>query len=335
MNPASDMIEEKVNGVAAEEAAREEFTKEEVAQNTDQRQASGSPKAHSSFDGFVARVREASPIWIVNNGSRISLAFKGLADGLSVWSSLRKGSQSPWRLGASLTTLGSELLGIAYAEKTISDEQELRYTQMSTWQYVTTKIRQAFNPKEHITETAGVALIANGLMMSMSGASQSVKGRVSWEIAQGLFTSAAGAMLTFIPDRERAWQWAHGTFIARSVPAAKHAYNAYYTGVPEKNIAAGDWQQGAKWVSNQIANLLGTFYGGVKKLPDGSIVHIGKKGEDVTAPKQSRGAVATRDSLAEADAATTHDDSLAPSNSVSSAAVHERVAITHAPGVVA
>lgn len=294
--------------------------------------AAEAPKPRRNFDTFIAKVRDGSPAWLVNNGSRISLAFKGIADGLSVWSSLRKGSQSLWRLAASATTLFSEVLGISFTEKGISEEQQRAYAEMSTWQYCVTKVREAFNPKQHITETAGVALVVNGGFMAMSGVSQSVKGRVSWEIAQGLMTSAAGAMLTFIPDRERAWQWAHGTFIARSVPAATHAYNAYYTGVPEKNIAPGDWQQAAKWVSNQLANLIGTAYGGVKKLPDNSIVHIGKKGEDTTLPKQSRRFAGSEASMPD-DATVTPMDAAVPTTSITDAATHHTLAASHAEGI--
>ncbi|MBX9725892.1 MAG: hypothetical protein K2X09_01390 [Rickettsiales bacterium] len=332
MNPTRDTAEDQTSRTAADGAAREKSKDHEITAKKQDDLAKAEAKPRRNFDTFVAKVRAASPAWLVNNGSRISLAFKGLADGLSVWSSLRKGSQSPWRLGASATTLISEVLGINFTEKGISEEQQQAYAKMSTWQYATTKVRQAFNPKEHITETAGVALVANGLMMAMSGVSQSVKGRVSWEIAQGLMTSAAGALLTFIPDRERAWQWAHGTFIARSVPAATHAYNAYYTGVPEKNIAKGDWQTAAKWVANQIANIIGTFFGGIKKLPDGSIVHIGKKGEEITAPKQSRRLVASRDPAPDATPLASID-AAAPGTSVSSAAIQNKVASPLTEGI--
>lgn len=334
MNLTQDTVRVDHSPNEAEVTARAAEQTHAIAETQKNNPAKHATKDRGNFDTFVAKVREVSPAWLVNNGSRISLMFKGLADGLSVWSSVRVGSQSPWRLAASLTTLFSELLGIRYAEKGVTDEQQRAYAKMSTWQYATAKLRQAFNPKEHISETAGVALIANGLMMAMSGISQSVKGRVSLEIAQGLFTSAAGAMLTFIPDRERAWQWAHGTFIIRSVPAAGQAYNAYYTGVPEKNIAKGDWQQGAKWVSNQIANLVGTFYGGVKKLPDGSIVHIGKKGEDITAPSQSRRAVAARDPVLEPSPGMDRHGT-APGTSISNAAVQDTLATNHAQGLVA
>lgn len=332
MNPAHDTAEDANGRAEAGEAVREKANEKALATQERDDHEQATPKPRRNFDSFVAKVREASPAWLVNNGSRISLAFKGLADGLSVWSSLRTGSKSLWRLGASATTLFSEVLGISFTEKGITEEQQQAYAKMSTWQYATTKIREAFNPKEHITETAGVALVANGLMMAMSGVSQSVKGRVSWEIAQGLMTSAAGALLTFIPDRERAWQWAHGTFIARSVPAATHAYNAYYTGVPEKNIAPGDWQQGAKWVSNQAANIVGTFYGGVKKLPNGSIVHIGKKGEEITAPRQSRRLVASRDPAPDT-AALTPIDVAAPRTSISNGAIDNKIASPLVEGI--
>ena len=257
-------------------------------------------KPRGNFDSFIAKVRDATPAWLVNSGTQISLGFKACADGLSVWSSVRKGSSSPWRLTGSLITLGAEILGTKIPEKKITEEKQQEYTQMSKWQYFVTKTREAFNPKEHIAETSGLALIINGFCVAMSGLKQSSKNKKSWEILQGAMTSVAGIIMNYMPDRERAWQIAHTTFMIRSVPAALQARDAWKFGFPEASppVAKGDWQQGAKWVLNQIANLFGTFYGGVKKLPDGSIEHIGKKGEDITAPRQSRRMVASKDAPA-------------------------------------
>lgn len=245
-------------------------------------------KRWTGFDDFLARARDATPMNIVNNGTRLCLSFKAAADGLSIWSALRKTSRSPWRLVASSISLGSEMLGMQFPERQISQEQAEKYKHMSKFDYVISKTREAFDPKHHISETAGLSLILNGACMAMSGYSQSVRSRISWEITQGLMTASAGAMMLYIPDRERAWQLADATFIVRSVPAALQAKNAYFVGVPELGVAPGDWQQGGKWVLNQVANALGTLYGGVKKMPDGSIVHLGKKGEDISAPRQSR-----------------------------------------------
>ncbi len=250
-------------------------------------------KPREGIDGFIARVRDKSPDWLVNRGSQVSFSLKTAADGLSVWSAVRKGSQSPWRLAGSLITLVAGFLGTQIPEKKIPEEKQQEYAQMSRWKYFVTKTREAiFNPRDHIAETSGFALILNGFCLAMSGIVQSSKNHKSKETIQGIMTAAAGMIMTYMPDRERAWQLAHTTFMIRSVPAAFQAHDAYFKGNPEKNIAKGDWQQGAKWILNQIANIVGTFFGGVKKLPDGSIVHIGKKGDDVTAPRQSRRMVA-------------------------------------------
>ena len=250
----------------------------------------------AGFDSFVAKVRDASPAWLVNNGSRFCLAFKFSADGFSIASAVRDKSRSPWRLRASLVTAGAEVLGMIFPEKDISDEQRAGYRQMSPWKFFVTKTREALNPKDYITETIGLALIVNGAFMALAGRAQSSPGNKSWEILQGMMTTVAGVIMTYWPDRERAWQLAHSTFMARSIPAALQADTAYRKGYPnaKEPAASGDWFQWAKWVLNQIANALGTLYGGVKKMPDGEILHIGMKGNDVSAPRQSRRQIAAK-----------------------------------------
>lgn len=289
MNPSDDTAIKPQDTSAADERVALEV-KHVLEQEILEQQ-----KPRDGIDGVIARIRDKSPDWLVNSGSRISFSLKSAADGLSVWSAVRKGSQSPWRLAGSLITLAAGILGTQIPEKKIPEEKQQEYAQMSRWKYFLTKTREAiFNPKDHIAETSGFALILNGFCLAMSGIVQSSKNHKSKETIQGVMTAAAGLIMTYMPDRERAWQLAHTTFMVRSVPAAFQAHDAYFKGNPEKNIAAGDWQQGAKWILNQIANVIGTLYGGVKKLPDGSIVHIGKKGEDVTAPGQSRRKVLAR-----------------------------------------
>ncbi len=233
-------------------------------------------KSGNSFDRMIAQVRAATPAAVVNSGSQINLGLKASADVMSVWSSVRKGSASPNRLIASLITLASELCGVFFKEKAVSDEKQLEYKQMGLPQYIAAKTMEGFNPKDHILETNGLATIMNGIFMARSGMVQSVKGKVSWELLQGVMTTAAGLFMSYMPDRERAWQISHGIFLVRAPVAGKQAWDAYYTGVPEKGIAKGDWQQSAKWVLNQASNVVAELYGGVKKLPDGSIVKLGK-----------------------------------------------------------
>lgn len=255
-------------------------------------------KPDDGFDVFVAKVRDQSPAAIINNSSRINLGLRASADGFSVWSSLRKGSQSPWRFRASIITLICEGLGVIFSEKKVSEEQQQKYAEMSKIRYFFAKTFQALNPKDHIFETVGIVTIMNGIFTALSGRAQSVKGgKKSWEIVQGILTSIAGLFLTYTPDRERAQQIAHGLFFVRAPAALLQAKDAYFHGFPKATppVAAGDWQQGVKWILNQLANTVGVFYGGIKKMPDGSIVHIGKKGEDITAPKQSRRQVSSAD----------------------------------------
>ncbi len=255
----------------------------------------------SHIDNRIAKARDASPAWLVNNGSRLCLALKFSADGFSIASAQRRGSKSPWRLKASLVTMGAEVLGMIFPEKDISDEKRASYLKMSPLKFFGTKTVEALNPRDYITETSGLALIVNGAFMALSGKAQSSPGNRSPEILQGLMTSAAGMLMTYWPDRERAWQLAHTTFIARSVPALKQVHKAYYVGNPAATppVRPGDWYQGAKWVLNMGANFTGTLYGGVKKMPDGSILHIGKHGEDVTAPRQSRRLVESKGVVAD------------------------------------
>lgn len=243
------------------------------------------PAAHvakplSRFDRVVHHVRDITPAAIVNSGSQVSLGMRALADLLSVSSSIRKGSASPNRLIASLITLGSELMGIVFKERSITVEKQQEYREMGTVQYVGTKTLEALNPRDYILETNGLATIINGVFTTRSGIHQSVKTRISWEILQGAITTVAGLFMLYMPNRERAWQISHGIFTLRAPVAGKQAWNAYTTGVPEKNIAKGDWQQGAKWFLNQAANGFAVFFGGVKKLPDGTVVSIGKEGSD-------------------------------------------------------
>lgn len=242
-------------------------------------------KPKNSFDKFVAVVRKRTPDGFVNRGSQFNFGLKATADIMSVWSSVRKGSASPARLTASLITLFTEVLGVFYKEKGIPEDQEQKYKKMNAGEYLLQKTKEGFNPKDHILETVGLATIGNGIFTTISGLNQSVKTRVSWEIFQGIMTTAAGLIMSYWPNRERAWQISTAIFWTRAPVAGKQAYNAYYHGVPEKGIAKGDWQQAAKWVLNQTSNLFGVFFGGVRKLPDGTIVRIGKDEDELT-PEQ-------------------------------------------------
>lgn len=131
------------------------------------------------------------------------------------------------------------------------------------------------------------------------------KGAVSAELWTGLMTVAAGTAMNFIPDQDRAWQVSTGIFLSRALPAYNNAARAYKYGKPaienplypagasvnnpfgvsakvwrdfrkanpdHWKAEPGDWMQMGKFALNQGSNVFGLFYGGVTKMPDGSIV---------------------------------------------------------------
>ena len=234
-------------------------------------------ESKGGFDGFVERVRRVTPAFIVNNSSQLNLGSRAIADAMSMWSGLRKGSQSYPRFIAGGVALFAEILGVFYTEKEEDPALQARYQKASWPEYIWMKTRQAFDPKNHIMQTIGFTTVLNGVLTTVSGVNQSSRGKWSYESIQGAMTVLAGLVISYLPNRERAWQLASTIFFTRAPPSAMQAYQAYYHGYPDKNIAKGDWQQGAKFVLNQLANTIGVFYGGVKKLPDGTIVHIHAK----------------------------------------------------------
>lgn len=254
------------------------------------------------FDTFVARVRDATPAIIVSNGSRICLALKGAADICSIISARDKRAPSLWRERASFVSLGGELLGTLFPEKKISKEREEQYRKMNKVEYAFAKTKEALNPVDNVTETIGLTLMVNGAFMAKSGLMQSGHGlkEKSWEVLAGGMTALAGSFMTYMTDRERAWQISHAIFTLRTPAAAMQAHTAYKYGYPNapEPVPPGDKMQWAKFGLNQIACVVGVLYGGVKKMPDGSIQHIGKNGVEYTAPRQSRKEVASNDWMA-------------------------------------
>ena len=227
------------------------------------------------FDRFVDQVRFATPAWIVNNGSRINFAIKALADSMSIASSLRPGSQSNPRLWANLITLATLVPGSIYQEKQISAEEEAAESRLSPLAYVGQRLKYALNPKDHVVEMVGVATILNGVLTIFSGVKQSSWKNPSWELMTGAFTMAAGSALTFMRDRQRAWQTWTGIFLGRMPFKALQSEQAWNRGYTDRGIRPGDKYQSANLGLQLFGNVFSTFYGGVKKLPDGRIVHLG------------------------------------------------------------
>lgn len=234
---------------------------------------------------FVDGIRKVTPAILINEGSRIHFALKAAADGFGVASGMKKGSGTPERTAANVITFATLIPGAMFKEKPESKEDAEKYKKMNPLQYAFTKVIQAADPKNHIAELVGVATIINGILTARSGFRQSAAGALSKEIWQGLLTSVAGAALTFIPDREKAFQISTSIFLWRIPFKYAQAHQAYFHGYPKAKdgpIPSGDWYQFANFGLQQAANVFGLFFTGIKKMPDGTIVRIGKDEKNLT-----------------------------------------------------
>ncbi len=239
------------------------------------------------FDGITDAVRRATPAWVVNNGSRINFAIKALADSMSIASSIRPGSRSNPRLFANLITLGTLIPGSLYKEKAPTEEDLAHERSLKPLDYVGLKIKNALNPRDHVVETVGLATILNGALTVASGVAQSSRKQLSWELATGAFTIAAGSALTFMQDRQRAWQSWTGIFLGRVPFKVAQSEQAWSRGYKDGDIKPGDKYQGMNLAVQLFGNVFSTFYGGVKKMPDGTIVHFGAKPAAAALPENA------------------------------------------------
>jgi hypothetical protein len=244
-------------------------------------QAIAPPTEHRHWwDGMTDAVRRATPAAIVNNGARINFGCRLVGDSMGAASALRPGSASPLRLVAYLFTIPTLFLALFYKEKPVDKAQLDDYRQMSHLQYGITKLKQAFDPKNHVSETTGLATMLNGLFVMGSGIMQSSRQRMSLEVVLGGLTTAAGAALTFMPDREKAWQLLTTLYIAR-IPV-KERHTKYAQEGLYKNTRPGDNLQRTGFTMSLLASIFGFFYSGVKKMPDGQIIHLGKDEHKLT-----------------------------------------------------
>jgi len=253
---------------------------------------SATPPDHEvvrGFDRVTRAVREATPAWIVNNGTRINFALKALADSVSIASALRPGSGSPARLAANVITLGTLIPGTIYEEKPNSEAVDAAEQHMGTMDYIGHRLKYALNPRDHVVETVGAATMLNGMLSMVSGAMQSSKRQLSWELVTGALTVVAGGALTFMHDRQRAWQSWTGIFLGRTPFKLLQSEQAWNRGYTDRDIRPGDKYQGMNLAVQLAGNVFSTFYGGVKKLPDGSIVHLGAPGEQKLAARYTNG----------------------------------------------
>lgn len=241
-----------------------------------------------AFDRFADRVRQATPAWIVNNGTRINFALKALADGTGILSSVRRGSESPARLIANSVTLATLIPGSIYSEKVPTQDEMAREKEMGLIPYMGHRIKSAFNPKEHVVEMVGLATMANGALTVLSGVNQSSRRQLSWELVTGAFTMMAGGALTFMQDRQRAWQSWTAIFLGRTPFKLMQSEQAYSRGYVDRNIRPGDKYQGLNLGIQLFGNVFSTFYAGVKKNPDGTITHLGAKEMAASAHPQTQ-----------------------------------------------
>jgi|GEM_PF-2702630 len=235
----------------------------------------GQPEEVVSSIGAINWIRHNTPAFVVNNGARYNFGVRLIADILTVMSGLRKGSESPMRSWAGVVSGTALAMGIYYNEQPPTKEEVEQVKDMSVMEYVPLQIKRAMDPEHHVTATVGVATVINGFLYMAAGRAQHVPGKIQWEMLKGGLTSAAGAALAFIPDQETAWQTSTALFWVRAPSSYINAHQAYFKGIPEKNIAAGDWMQLAKWGFNQSSNVFGMLYGGIKKDEQGRIVKVG------------------------------------------------------------
>ena len=229
-------------------------------------------RTEQNKESFLDNVRKATPASIVNNASRLNSLIRLSADSVSIYGSIKY--PAPFRTAASAISLSALAAGIIIPEKTESQEQRDAYKRMSAPEYVGVKVSQAFDPKNHIAATIGLATIANGMLTTVQGISHTrTKGWFSKEILTGALTIAAGSALNFIPDQEKAWQISNGLFYTR-LPFS--AWDAHTHHTKDGNV----WQW-TKLGLNQAANTVGVMYGGIKKDEHGNIIRV-----DDTVPQQ-------------------------------------------------
>ncbi|MCI5048838.1 MAG: hypothetical protein MRY32_00690 [Rickettsiales bacterium] len=234
----------------------------------------GDQSEQKDNSGLIAHVRDVTPAWIVNNGARYNFGVRLVGNLLGIWSGLRPGSESYPRAAAGLLQSVALTAGLVYNEKPMTRSEQERLNSMSVPEYVTTRVKNAFDPKNHITATVGLATLPNGFLHLWSGYRQHVPGKIQWEMVKGGLTILGGLALNMIPDQEKAWQVNSGIYMLRAPTSFMNAHRAYFHGVPEKNIAKGDWQQMGKLIMNQSSNVFGIFYGGVHKDEEGNIIHV-------------------------------------------------------------
>lgn len=232
------------------------------------------PEEVVSSIGAINWIRHNTPAFVVNNGARYNFGVRLIADILTVMSGLRKGSESPMRSWAGVVSGTALAMGLYYNEQPPTRAEVEQTKNMSVLEYIPVQLKRAMDPEHHVTATVGVATVINGFLYMAAGRAQHVPGKIQWEMLKGGLTSAAGAALAFIPDQETAWQTSTALFWVRAPSSYINAHQAYFKGIPEKNVAAGDWMQLAKWGFNQSSNVFGMLYGGIKKDEQGRIVKV-------------------------------------------------------------
>ena len=270
------------------------------------------------FAQTIDGLRDNAPDIVVNESARFSFGLRVIANALSVKSGLRSGAltdealhapyfnanpemlpkgvskytagmqparfASPRRAVAGSISLAGVALAAIYGEQQQTPEELESYKDMPLGDYVSMRIRHAFQPHKHAAATVGMADIANGVFTVGAGLAQfnGFHGKLSWkqvpyEALKGSITIASGLAMQFMPDQQKAWQLSQSIMLVRTPLTAANSWRAWQHGIPGK-VDAREWEQPTKFALNHASNYFGMVFGGVEKH-DGKIISARDEGE--------------------------------------------------------
>ena len=244
--------------------------------------------------------QENTPAPVVNNAVRINSVVRGFGDFLNIGSGIKAmqagGGYARIRAGA-VSGFGS-VIGTVYEQKEQSQETIDEYNRMSTPEYAWTRMKQIFQPQDHLTQTVGATIAANGLWTVESGVRFLTKEYSAAEIARSAHQSEM--TIPFVHSRFK-WKptvlrkgmletvrggWtligASALIFAKNEADAWQVFTSVMTGRTAVTVAQGveskakdnDSFNGAYTATTLFANGVGFLYGGVKKEEDGTIVEV-------------------------------------------------------------
>jgi hypothetical protein len=268
------------------------------------------------FTQTIDGLRENAPDVVVNESARFSFGLRVIANALSVKSGLRSGAltdealhapyfkanpellpkgvgkytagmeharfASPRRAVAGSISLAGVALAAIYGEQQQTAEELESYKEMPLGDYVSMRVRHAFQPHKHAAATVGMADIANGVFTVGAGLAQfnGFHGKFSWkqvpyEALKGCITIASGMAMQFMPDQQKAWQLSQSIMLVRTPLTAAHSWRAWQHGIPGK-VDPREWEQPTKFALNHASNYFGMVFGCVEKH-DGQIISAREK----------------------------------------------------------